>query len=157
VRLAVLVCLLIVSGGQSGLSAGQEPIPWALDSHRQAVSRLTDAAVWAQIGAETITNWRADNRRHALGCQALRAGVGFGATELLKRVVHRDRPDHSDRKSMPSMHAMAGALHSGWSWQIAVPIDGLIWWGRPASLKHYGSDVAAGASIGFLSRQVCHD
>jgi membrane-associated phospholipid phosphatase len=137
-------------------AAAQEPIPWALPGHEKAVSRITDAAVIAQIIAETVSNIRAANPKHALGCQALREAVGFGATELLKRTVRRTRPDGSDRKSFPSGHSMAAALHSGWDFRFSVPIDGLVWWGRPAARKHFGSDVAFGAAIGFLSREVCH-
>jgi membrane-associated phospholipid phosphatase len=77
-------------------------------------------------------------------------------TCLLKGVIHETRPDGSDEKSFPSGHtSMAFATAASLAetdkkhkW-IYYGLAGLVGWSRVDQDKHYWTDVAAGAAIGY--------
>lgn len=99
--------------------------------------------------------------------QGLKQGVFTGITTLgvtyaLKYIVKKDRPDHSDNHSFPSMHtsvSFAGAAfiqrRYGWKWGIpAYAISTYVGWSRVYGKKHDWWDVAAGAAIGAGSAYI---
>jgi len=134
-------------------SAEQQPAAWA--SHRPLADWISTGFVVGQASMETWTNLHAPHRRQALLCQGLRTAIVVGAAEASKALVSRTRPDGSDAKSFFSEHTALTAVHSGWSFQIGIPITFGAGYGRAAAAKHYWSDIAVGAVTGFLARTVC--
>lgn len=99
--------------------------------------------------------------------QELKQGVFAGATTLgvtyaLKYIVKKDRPDHSDRHSFPSMHTSVSFTAAsfiqrryGWKWGIpAYVVSSYVGWSRVYGKKHDWWDVAAGAAIGIGSSYI---
>lgn len=124
------------------------------------------AADWASTGlaagalvAGGVTAWRAPNRARALACYAGELGAGLVANEAVKRLVHRERPDHSDSKSFWSMHTMlatiamvdAGPHHVAMRWTIPIGVAV----GRGGADAHYPSDTLAGGIAGYGFAQMC--
>lgn len=79
-----------------------------------------------------------------------------GITYALKYSVKKDRPDHSDRHSFPSMHTATSFASAafiqrryGWKWGLpAYVLSTYVGWSRIYGKKHDGWDVLAGAAIG---------
>lgn len=95
--------------------------------------------------------------------QGALAGVTtLGVTYALKYIVKKDRPDHSDNHSFPSMHtsvsfAAASFIQRryGWKWGIpAYVVSTYVGWSRVYGKKHDWWDVAAGAVIGVGSSYI---
>lgn len=116
---------------------------------------VSTALVGVNVGGETIQAFRAEDRKHALGCLALRNGIAIGASELAKLIVHRTRPDASNRHSFWSEHTALASVNSGWSVSVSLPIAGSAGYLRTAANKHFLSDVTVGFGVGLLSREVC--
>lgn len=82
-----------------------------------------------------------------------------GTTLALKYLIHKERPDHSDDHSMPSMHTAVTFTAAtyigrryGWKWSIpAYAVSAYVAWSRVYGKKHDWWDVAAGAAIGTAS------
>ena len=80
-------------------------------------------------------------------------------TQVIKRSVGRERPDHSDHKSFPSGHAsstfaFATALERHLSWRYAVPayiFSSYVASSRMHENRHFASDVIFGAAVGIIS------
>ncbi len=92
--------------------------------------------------------------------QGVFAGVTtLGVTYALKYLVKKDRPDHSDKHSFPSMHTSVSFVGAGfiqrrygWKWGIpAYAVASYVGFSRIYGKKHDGWDVAAGAVIGVGS------
>jgi membrane-associated phospholipid phosphatase len=81
----------------------------------------------------------------------------YGAVSLLKVGFNRERPNGEDY-SFPSGHtasafSTAGVVsgrYGGWAGGVAVGLGVLAGLGRMEDLKHYTSDVFAGATIGWI-------
>jgi membrane-associated phospholipid phosphatase len=146
----VLVALLIAAP----VSAESNPLRWA--SNRKAADWLSTGLVAGNIVGETLASLHAPDRKHALGCQALRTGIALGAAEGTKLLVHRTRPDGSDRKSFFSEHTALATVSTGWRFGVSIPIAMGAGYGRGAADKHYLTDIATGALVGLLARTVCH-
>ena len=95
--------------------------------------------------------------------QGALAGVSsVGITYILKEVINKERPDYSDHKSFPSMHAavsFTGAAfiqkRYGWKWGIpAYAAASFVGWSRVYGKKHDWWDVAAGAALGVTSAYI---
>ena len=146
--LALALVLLLVP-----TLAGAEPTPLRLVGHERIPARISDVLVTLPMLAATIDAARADDKSRAflrLGC---RNAVAMGLTELTKRLIHRTRPDGSDRLSMPSGHTATAMANSDSAWSYGVTLG--VAWGRQAAGKHYATDVAVGAGVGGLARWVC--
>lgn len=81
----------------------------------------------------------------------------YGTVSAIKLAVGRTRPNGEDY-SFPSGHtaaafSTAGVMsrrHPGWATGAAVGLGVLTALGRMEDMKHYASDVAAGATIGWI-------
>lgn len=151
-RLLGLVLILIAWAAPV---CAQEHNALAWSHGRTVADTISTIAVWSQIGAEVIADLRAPNRKQALGCDALRMGLVIGAAEVTKRLVHRTRPDGSDRYSFYSEHTALAWVNTGWRFQVSIPFAIGTGYLRPAANRHYATDVLVGAAAGFASRYVC--
>lgn len=99
--------------------------------------------------------------------QGLKQGVfsdvtTLGVTYALKYIVKKERPDHSDNHSFPSMHtstsfAAAAFIQRRYGWQWGLPsyiLSTYVGWTRVYGKKHDWWDVAAGAVIGAGSSYI---
>lgn len=99
--------------------------------------------------------------------EGLKQGVFAGATTLgvtyaLKYIIKKDRPDHSDNHSFPSMHTSVSFTAAafiqrryGWKWGLpAYVLSTYVGWSRVYGKKHDWWDVAAGAAIGAGSSYI---
>jgi membrane-associated phospholipid phosphatase len=146
--LILLSCLVIATP-----AAAQNAFAWP-ESKQPIAETASNIAVYSAIGLDTLHSWRSPDRSNAFACQAIRLGVTIGTAELLKRVVHKERPDGSDFKSFPSMHTGVAMASAGWKWQVGIPLaigTGVF---RMGANKHDIVDVLAGAGIGYLSSHV---
>jgi membrane-associated phospholipid phosphatase len=105
--------------------------------------------VAASIGYDTYKSWHSSDRKRAFLMQGARAGIDIGVAELVKRMVHRNRPDNSDSKSFYSEHTELTAM--GVSWQVSIPLAAGAGYTRMAANKHYLTDVLVGLGAGFLT------
>jgi len=148
--LAILIVVALAS------PAAAEPTPLKWPSHRQIADWTSTGLVVGAAAAESWRSWQADDRKGAFVNQGCRLGVTIAAAEITKRVVHRTRPDGSDRMSFYSEHtAIPASMSTGWRWQVAVPVVAGVGYLRMAAAKHYATDVLTGAAAGFLSHVVC--
>jgi membrane-associated phospholipid phosphatase len=135
--------------------SADEPRPFRWSGHHALAGHLSDAVVAAAIAADTAASWRSEHRGRAFGCQALRLGLVTGVTAVVKRTVHRTRPDGSDRMSFFSGHTATAMASAGWRLEVGVPIAVGAGYLRMAADKHYLTDVLAGAAAGWLVSRVC--
>jgi membrane-associated phospholipid phosphatase len=133
-----------------------ETNPFALPKqYRAAAGRVSDGLVASALALDTWHSFRSDRRKAAFGCQALRMGLSMGVNVAVKNLVHRDRPDHSNRYSFYSGHSSNAMAASGWRYSVHVPIALATGAGRMMANKHYPSDVAVGLMAGWLSSRAC--
>lgn len=86
-------------------------------------------------------------------------GTTLVLTEVLKQVVHKERPDKSDNKSFPSGHtsvafSSAAFIQKRYGWKWGVPAwvaASYVGYSRVQADKHFTSDVLAGAALGVAS------
>ena len=89
--------------------AETQPLAWG--KGRVVASHISDGLVGLNLGLDAWRAFRPDPDRVPRAWRfACRTGLTFGAAELTKRLVERERPDGSDRKSFYSMHTAATSL-----------------------------------------------
>ena len=132
----------------------QETQPAAWPAHRKAADVASGVLVGANLAGATVEAWRAPDRKHALGCLALRNAIVYGATVTVKHTVSRWRPDRSDQMSFFSGHTAFAAVNQ-WTFSASIPITIGAGYGRAAANRHYWTDIGVGAVVGFVSRKVC--
>lgn len=119
------------------------------------------AQIMAPLTAVLFVAGRAahDTRFRAATYDAAHATIATGAyTFLLKKAVHRTRPNGSNRLSFPSGHtsnaiAWATIAHHYYGAKAGVPLyaaAGLIGLSRIERNVHHVSDVLAGATLGYI-------
>ncbi len=149
------IAFLLLFSATASAQVGTEPLAWA-PQNRHIADALGTAAVAAQIGADTLTAWRADDRKHALLVEGCSLGMAFGASQLLKTFIHEERPNGADNQSFPSMHASLGTAASWKRFEFSIPIAAFIGLSRSAANAHHlWPDVAAGWAIGAASQAAC--
>lgn len=151
-KIQLLAIVLILSAGPA---MAQEPTPFRWGSHEAIPARISDGLVTAQIIAAVVSDWRAPDRKQAFIHSGCSAAVAVLWSEGLKRLIHRDRPDHSDRKSTPSMHTGLTTALAGWKPAVGASFAVGVAWGRMGAGKHYGTDVLFGAGLGIMADKVC--
>jgi membrane-associated phospholipid phosphatase len=117
--------------------------------------------------------WCVDKLK-GLAVEAAAVAANDGATLLVKRSTRRERPDLTNRQSLPSAHTSGSAVSSALavrnisahelpSWaRVAsrVGADALVaatGWARVEAGRHYVSDVLAGAALGHFIGAFVHD
>lgn len=150
-----LLLLLIIFGCCCSTTYGQE---LQVTGSRKAVRTSGDVgAVLLPVAGLTAILIQKD-------WEGLKQGVFSGATTLgvtfaLKYLVKKERPDHSDFHSFPSMHTSVSFTAAafiqrryGWKWGIpAYVVSSYVGWSRVYGKKHDWVDVASGAAIGIGS------
>lgn len=149
-----IVITLVVVLGAAPVRAEDQPVAWS-PAHRPIADWISTGLVVGQLATDTIVNLRSDQPKRALVHEACAVGLTIGLAELTKALVHRTRPDGSDRKSFYSEHTALATAAAGWRFDIGIPIAFGAGYGRAAAAKHYWSDIAVGAGVGVLARQVC--
>lgn len=125
-----------------------EPIP-AWSKGRKVADILSTSTLTTSIGLDTIHSFRQDDRKRALIDQALRTGLTVAVSEIVKRVVHRERPDGSDNRSFFSEHSALSIASTGWDVRFSIPLSLSTGYLRTAAAKHYVSDVLVGLGAGL--------
>lgn len=147
----LLACALVVAAPVHA----QEPTPFRWSSHENVPNQISNGLVAGQLVAQVVDDFRAADRKRALLGTGCAVGVSLAATEGLKRLIHRERPNGVDHKSFPSMHTAVAASSAWYYPPVGASITLGVGWGRMASGWHFGSDVAVGASIGIIAGKVC--
>ena len=84
--------------------------------------------------------------------------VNAAYTAVLKLATQRERPDASNKHSFPSGHTsnmftLATVVERHYGWKLGAPayvLAGVVGYGRLVQDKHWLSDVAAGATLGYI-------
>lgn len=92
----------------------------------------------------------------------LSGATAMGTTYLLKEIIKKERPNHADHHSFPSMHSTISFSSAafiqrryGWKWGIpAYVLSTYVAWSRVYGKEHDGWDVLAGAVIGAGSSYI---
>ena len=114
------------------------------------------------IGVESTHSWKQLTLR-AAASGAMTAGITF----TLKQIIHKKRPDGTNRQAFPSGHtsfAFAGATVLCKEYGSVSPWIAVAGYGvatataisRVCRHRHDWTDVAVGAGIGILSTEVCY-
>jgi membrane-associated phospholipid phosphatase len=112
------------------------------------------------ISAAAITWFHGD--REGLAQLGVSYVASVGLAYGLSRVIHEERPDHSDFHSFPSdseASAMAAAayLDKRYGWRYGLPayaLAGFVGYSRVEAKKHHWYDVVAGAALGWGFNQL---
>ena len=151
-----VACALVFVALLSAPVQAEQTFAWPVNA-RATADWVSTGIVAGQLTADTIKAFRADDKKSALTCLGMRVGITIGAAELVKHVVHRERPDYSDSMSFYSEHTALLFVSSGWRFSIGIPLAVSGGYLRIAAAKHFPTDVAVGAVAGLLARKVCHD
>ena len=136
-------------------ASAEETFAWPAGKPQTAANLASYGSVFLNISMDTLKSWRADDRAGAFKCQALRYGVTIAASEVLKRTIHRERPNGHDRMSMPSEHTALAQVSSGWRFSVGFPMAIGTGYFRHAANWHYLSDTALGGILGEAARRLC--
>lgn len=111
----------------------------------------SDLTVAASLAADTWYSWKQPHRTAAFTCQAIRDGTIVLVTELVKRLVHRERPNGVDALSFFSEHtAFAASATGGYGIGFVLPITLGTASGRIAGGDHWASDTVVGGAFGAV-------
>lgn len=132
-----------------------EPTPLKWEKRRPIADHLSDALVATQVAAQVTSDWREYGPRRALRNLAVCGAATYAVSNVVKRLVGRERPDGSNNHSFPSGHTWLAAMNSGWRVEFGVPLTVGVGYLRMAAGKHYLTDVLVGAGAGVLTRKLC--
>jgi len=116
---------------------------------------LSNITVYTSIGLDTLDSFKHQDKIHAFKCQAIRLGINNGINQLVKNVVHKQRPDGSDNKSFYSNHTSNAFVSSGWNYSVGITLGITTGALRIVAKKHDWIDVSVGAITGLIIQQVC--
>lgn len=118
------------------------------------------------LGTWGIGSWAGSNEVAGFGFDLSRGLLlTYATTSLIKPLVNRTRPNGEDY-SFPSGHTAAAFTtagvvtqrYGGWLGGLSIGLGVLTGMGRMEDMKHYASDVVAGATIGWIfGRTVARD
>ena len=147
--LSVSFVLLVessVSAQPSIDKSARNALVWDTKNQRKADIISTVLVAAALALPCSVNGMRADTRWTCLENEGIRVGLGIGGALLVKRLVHRVRPDGSDDKSFFSGHtvlACAATVRTKF-WALCPAVA----YGRVAANKHWLTDVGTGAAVG---------
>lgn len=152
----IYVLLFIIAG--TGISQGQ---PMATN-HRQKLVRTTGDVGAALLPIAGLTTILIEKDWTGLKQGVLSGITTISLTYALKYAIKKERPDHSDNHSFPSMHtstsfAAAAFIQRRYGWKWGLPsylVSTYVGWSRVYGKKHDWWDVAAGALIGTGSSYI---
>lgn len=174
--MAILIVLACVFAGVA--PAGAQSLDEQISStiHAKGHEKLVDGVTTALVGYALLDAiFTQDKRAGAHGCgnliengfcfpafrrvlvkDAAAIGITVAIAEVVKHVAHRTRPDGSDDKSFFSEHTALAAIPIGLlpRSKTAVVLSFSVGVGRIAAQKHYASDVAVGAAVGWLAGRI---
>lgn len=144
----LLICALLFGGGTASAqavgpdAAANRATVWT--SHTRAADIASTVLVAGALAEPCLV----DRTRRCLETEALRVGLGVGIAEIVKRLVHRERPDGSNALSFFSEHTELACLATvrGRAWAVCPAVGYL----RMAADKHWLTDVGTGAAVGAL-------
>ncbi len=154
--LYILICLLALS-----VSAQQR--------HSDAIDDVLEHTPMASV--LILKACGLDSRSESWEQLGFSAGVAYGiaggTTLILKHIIKKERPDHSDNYSFPSGHAtfaFAGAhtlhkefgRHSPWVSVAGYSVATFVAIDRVAKNRHRWYDVTTGAAIGVLGTELSY-
>jgi hypothetical protein len=129
--------------------AGDSLVPPG-SSHQTAALIVSDVSVAISIASDAWVSWKSPDRKRAFIMQGFREGTVLMSSEIIKRLVHRNRPDLSDTKSFWSEHtAFSASALRGPRLAFVVPLVIGTGDARVLARKHYLSDVVVGGLVGF--------
>jgi hypothetical protein len=128
---------------------------WAPGS-RHLADNLSTGVLAGTIGADVtqslVTGHKQGKIWTAIGCEALKYGIGNGASISLKKLFPRMRPDGSDNQDSFSEHTMNATISTGWSYGFSVPVAVAVGYLRGAANRHDLVGVLEGAGLGVATR-----
>jgi len=146
-RFAPAAIALLMASAQGAAAASSESLG-------------TDVAIALPLIAGGITLAKDDWKGTAqLGVDTIATvGIAYG----LKHVIHEERPDKSDNKSMPSDTSALGFapaqfLWDRYGWRYGLPAYAaatFVAWSRVDADKHHWYDVTASAALAFGVSQI---
>jgi membrane-associated phospholipid phosphatase len=113
---------------------------------------ISNVTVGISIGLDTWDSWKSVDRKRAFIKQGERTVIVLGATEIVKRLTHRTRPDNSDNLSFFSEHTEFASMNQ--RWMISIPLMTSTGYLRIAANKHYLTDVIVGGVVGSLVNRI---
>src|SRR5258706_7321255 len=124
-------------------------LAWKNTRDANIISNIT---VGASIALDTWDSFKSVDRKRAFIKQGERTLIIVGATEIVKRLTHRTRPDDSDNLSFFSEHTELSAQNK--RWQISIPLMTSTGYLSIAANKHYLTDVIVGGVVGSLINRI---
>lgn len=137
-----------VSNSYCQATALDPELSWS--NHRNVADIISYVGPVVSVTFGLIEAKRNGNLKKEVAKDLILAGIAEGT----KRLVNRDRPDHSDSKSFFSEHTMFAASLFGQNKSLSVAISFNTAYLRTAANKHYLTDVVTGAVIGSLVSNV---
>lgn len=132
----------------------------------QSERHIADIASYVTVGLnialDTKASWDSPERGRAFAMQGVRLGVTFGAAQLTKVLVHRERPCYPSDCGIDSPTSSFYSMHTAYAFQalggprlaislpLAIGTGGL----RIAADKHYLTDVLVGAGVGWATSHI---
>lgn len=156
-RALILLPFLMTATPAFAQSAQVPTLPSASVSVDATTAQSVNNAVsYGTVGAnvlfDVIHDLQAPNKSCALKQEALKVGFAVGISEVLKLVIHRQRPDLSDYKDFPSEHTAIAFASSGWSvsWGYSFAIGTGV--ERHTADRHDWVGVLGGVAVGEGSK-----
>lgn len=143
---APLLCLVVPTLAHAQAAP---PAPTTAQTVNNAASYGT---VGANVLMDVLHDLQAPDTSCALKQEAMKVGLAIGISEVLKLVIHRQRPDLSDYKDFPSEHTAIAFASSGWSvsWGYSLAIGTGV--ERHTAGKHDWVGVLGGVAVGEGSK-----
>jgi len=120
---------------------------------------VSDYTLYTLIASPYVYALTTDKKLKLLGMSAIGHGLGYGLTEITKRIAKRTRPNEENNRSFFSGHTSIAFSSAGLVCidapravcGAAVALAGAVGYLRVAAKKHWFSDVLVGGTVGYLS------
>lgn len=131
--------------------------PTTAQSVNNAISYGT---VSANVGFDVLNVLQSPDKPCTAKREAFKVGLAIGLSELLKAVIHRQRPDGSDFRDFPSEHTAIAFASSGWSASVGYSFAIGTGVERRTANRHDWTGILGGAAVGeasaFLGNKFFH-